>query len=78
MIFINDNDYSANHCGKNEYWEVLGEPCVRSPEDPRPKCLFNESKPACVCDTGFKRHPKTNECVPISKTGLHSRFDFRK
>lgn len=53
-------------CGPNEYWDVNGEPCIRSSEDTHPKCLFDERKPSCVCNTGFKRDKITNKCVSNS------------
>lgn len=58
-----------NKCGPNEYWDVNGEPCVRTPENPRPKCLFEKAEPSCQCNTGFRRDPKTNECLPVSIKG---------
>ena len=59
----------ANKCGANEYWDVNGEPCIRTRKNPRPKCLFEKRIPSCVCNTGFKRDPNTKECRPIA-TGL--------
>nr|XP_027203567.1 zonadhesin-like isoform X2 [Dermatophagoides pteronyssinus] len=55
-----------NKCGPNEYWDVNGEPCIRTRENPRPKCLFEKRIPSCVCNTGFKRDPNTKECRPIA------------
>lgn len=59
----------ANKCGPNEYWDMNGEPCIRTTENPRPKCLFDKTVPGCVCNTGFKRDPNTKKCLPIT-TGL--------
>ncbi|KAI2797667.1 hypothetical protein BLOT_014201 [Blomia tropicalis] len=58
-------------CGPNEYWDVNGEPCIRSVQDPRPKCLFEPPEPGCVCNTGFVRNGANKQCEPISTIGLN-------
>nr|XP_046913504.1 zonadhesin-like isoform X2 [Dermatophagoides farinae] len=55
-----------NKCGPNEYWDVNGEPCIRTTEDPRPKCLFEKPVSGCICNTGFVRDPNTKQCQPIT------------
>jgi len=56
----------AQKCDENEYWDVNGEPCIRTSENPRPKCLFETPQPGCVCNTGYRRNANTKKCEPIS------------
>lgn len=59
-----------------------GEPCIRTTEDPRPKCLFEKPVSGCICNTGFVRDLNTKQCQPIT-TGLSyisllcNEFDFK-
>ncbi|KAH9404613.1 hypothetical protein TYRP_000439 [Tyrophagus putrescentiae] len=56
-------------CGANEYWDVNGEPCIRTALNPRPRCLFEAAKAACVCNTGFRRNANTKQCEALSPIG---------
>lgn len=53
-------------CGPNEYFDESGPPCVRTAAEPRPKCLNETPVPSCVCNTGFIRNPKTQQCEQLS------------
>ena len=66
----------AQKCGPNEYWDVNGEPCIRSVQDPRPKCLFEPPEPGCVCNTGFVRNGANKQCEPISTIGNIKHFSI--
>lgn len=62
-------DQCPQKCDLNEYWDVNGEPCIRSIENPRPRCLFELPKASCVCDTGYRRNVSTKKCETISSLG---------
>lgn len=62
-------DQCPQKCDLNEYWDLNGEPCIRSMENPRPRCLFELPKASCVCDTGYRRNGSTKKCETISALG---------
>lgn len=53
-------------CGANEYYEESGPPCIRTAENPRPKCIDQKPEPSCVCNTGFVRNKVTGLCEQLS------------
>jgi len=59
----------AQKCGPNEYFDESGPPCIRTSENPRPKCLDTIPEPACVCNTGFVRNRVTGRCEQLSVLG---------
>jgi len=59
-------DKCPQKCGPNEYYDESGPPCVRTSENPRPKCLDATPEPSCVCNTGFVRNKVTRRCEPLS------------
>lgn len=69
---LNVHILTAQKCGANEYWDVNGEPCIRTALNPRPRCLFEAAKAACVCNTGFRRNANTKQCEALSPIGKRS------